>query len=363
MSRITIYTSTDSQDLIISRRVLNGERELFELLVRAHSSDLYDALKTIVHTEELADRTMLTTYACAFRALYGFYGQVRFKVWLISIGLQQACEAVKIQNGVNEHALHSSTNSIYGNCIRALPELPEIIFVLKTIAKLSNKEISFCVHVSQNDIKSFLRTAIARHKAKRVDGDEISKARIETLRNGFMKDLMSGSLEEVSMQRVRGVEDPDTHSGLENADPVLILKEEHRENLTLCTNIRIGFTRGIELNRIKKYANWYWENHLLKHFVSEERLIFPILGKEHALIKRAMADHRRLKRLFRSKEDIHKMLNRIEEELEAHVRFEEKVLFKEIEHSGSKKDLNVIELIHQHDAGMTSKWGDEFWKG
>jgi len=90
-------------------------------------------------------------------------------------------------------------------------------------------------------------------------------------------------------------------------------------------------------------------------------MIFPILGKENRLVRKAVSEHKRLRRLFESRQDIHKILNRIEEELEAHIRFEERVLFKEIEKTGNTKDIETIEQLHhgQHE-GLV--WGDEFWK-
>lgn len=144
-------------------------------------------------------------------------------------------------------------------------------------------------------------------------------------------------------------------------DTISSLRSEHIDNLILCTHIREGFMRGIELNRIKQYADWYWENHLLKHFMDEEQIIFPILGVRHPLVKLALSDHRRLSRLFRKEEDIHKVLNWIEEELEAHVRFEEKVLFKEVERM---EHIEVEDRMDHRDQrhATTFQWGDEFWK-
>ena len=90
-------------------------------------------------------------------------------------------------------------------------------------------------------------------------------------------------------------------------------------------------------------------------------MIFPILGKENRLVRKAVAGHKRLRRLFENRQDIHKMLNRIEEELGAHVRFEEQVLFKEIEKTGSMEDIETIEHL-QHGQQESLVWKDEFWR-
>ncbi|WP_317166920.1 hemerythrin domain-containing protein [Winogradskyella schleiferi] len=94
------------------------------------------------------------------------------------------------------------------------------------------------------------------------------------------------------------------------------LSREHHHGLLLCWKIKIGFSKNIEPKRIRAYANWFFENHLIPHFEMEETHIFPILNADNDLIKRALVEHRRLKRLFEEQDDDVKMLNEIKEELD-----------------------------------------------
>ena len=71
--------------------------------------------------------------------------------------------------------------------------------------------------------------------------------------------------------------------------------------------------------------------HFLAHFYTEEQLIFPILGNTHEGVGKALFEHRRIKRLFVKEKNIIKSLSLIEEDLEKHIRFEERLLFAEIE--------------------------------
>ena len=109
------------------------------------------------------------------------------------------------------------------------------------------------------------------------------------------------------------------------------LSREHHHGLLLSWKIRAGFSKDIDPKRIRTYANWFYENHLIPHFELEEIHIFSILEAENELVKRALAEHRRLKRLFTDKDDDLKRLSKIEEELEQHIRFEERILFPEIQ--------------------------------
>src|SRR5690606_30674746 len=85
-----------------------------------------------------------------------------------------------------------------------------------------------------------------------------------------------------------------------------------------------------------------------------------ILETNHDLVKRALSDHRRLKRLFNNEDDITKSLSKIEEELEQHIRFEERILFPEIQKTATETQLAHIEKIHQQ-APFEDNLDDEFW--
>ncbi|MEW4923893.1 hemerythrin domain-containing protein [Algibacter sp. 2305UL17-15] len=139
------------------------------------------------------------------------------------------------------------------------------------------------------------------------------------------------------------------------------LSREHHHGLLLSWKIRAGFSKNIEPKRIKVYADWFFENHLIPHFEKEEAHIFTILNEEHDLVKRAMADHRRLRRLFTESEDEAQTLSKIEEELDKHIRFEERVLFPEIQKVATEAQLALIEEIHQ-EGNFEDKIDDEFWR-
>lgn len=94
------------------------------------------------------------------------------------------------------------------------------------------------------------------------------------------------------------------------------------------------------------YCQRFHAEHLVPHFGLEEEAIFPVLGNEHELVKRALAEHRRLTRLFTGTDDPLIRISQIEEELEAHIRFEERVLFKEIEAVATDKELDRIDMVH-----------------
>lgn len=141
--------------------------------------------------------------------------------------------------------------------------------------------------------------------------------------------------------------------------PFNALAEEHRQAKLLCQRIREGVRLRIDPERIMRYANWYFINHLSPHFAKEQEYIFPILGSDHLQVKKALSAHRRLTRLFTSHEQAERCLSRIEEELDFLVRFEEKNLFAEVKTKMTvEQRLNMQEIKKEI---FTEDWEDEFW--
>src|SRR5688572_5622285 len=112
------YTSNKTQDLIISKRILNGEPELFVLLLKPYNKTLYYAVRSIVNPEDLIRKAILVSYANAFKNLNWFYGQCSFKIWLLSIGIREAKRLATQRNGNTE------VKSLSNEVVDILPEYP-----------------------------------------------------------------------------------------------------------------------------------------------------------------------------------------------------------------------------------------------
>ncbi|MCG2460693.1 hemerythrin domain-containing protein [Flavobacteriaceae bacterium F89] len=139
------------------------------------------------------------------------------------------------------------------------------------------------------------------------------------------------------------------------------LSRDHHHSLLLSWKIRTGFSKGVAPERIKKYADWFFVNHIMPHFKMEEKYMFPILGLQNESVKRAISEHRRLTRLFNQTDEISKSLSLIEEELERHIRYEERVLFNEIQQAATEPQLQKVAEMHD-DEKFLDNTEDEFWK-
>ncbi len=139
------------------------------------------------------------------------------------------------------------------------------------------------------------------------------------------------------------------------------LSRQHHFGLLFSWKIRKGFNKNIDPERMMKYAAWFYKNEIKPHFSDEEKYLFPIMEPGNELVERALKEHRRIKRLFMDTKDPERTLHRLEEELDAHIRFEERTLFNEIQKVATEEQLKKVEEIHEEPAEV-KEYTDPFWE-
>jgi len=149
----------------------------------------------------------------------------------------------------------------------------------------------------------------------------------------------------------------------ERNNVIHLLSNDHHYGLAFCSHIGAGLRANIDVKRIKNYIDWFFNGYLSAHFEMEEKCIFPVLTRQHDLVKKALADHRKLTRLFTVPTQLERTLGLIEEKLENHIRFEERILFKEIKAIVSATVSEEIVVLHSQkpDTSFFKSWQDAFW--
>lgn len=149
--------------------------------------------------------------------------------------------------------------------------------------------------------------------------------------------------------------------------PALVpLSKDHHFGLLLCWKIRTGAKTGVAPGRIAAYVEYFYEHHLKQHFQEEEEYIFSLLGANDEKRKKAEQQHRRINRLVEKlalipeRRDV--TLGQLEEELEAHIRFEERELFPYLQNILSSRELEELQArIDDIHVVETDTWEDQFW--
>ncbi len=138
------------------------------------------------------------------------------------------------------------------------------------------------------------------------------------------------------------------------------LSRAHHFGLLFCWKIRQGLQHGVALERIRSFASWFWNNHLIQHFEIEEEKLFPVLGSDHPKVAIALQAHRQIAAFFQDGLATLEALAELEKLLNSHIRFEERDLFNEIQGVANEEELEILQA-HDHQA-PPDDWPDEFWK-
>jgi len=139
------------------------------------------------------------------------------------------------------------------------------------------------------------------------------------------------------------------------------LSRQHHFGLLFSWKLRKGFSKNIDPERLQKYASWFFEKEIKPHFEAEEKYVFTVLKEENELIHRALKEHRRIENLFKENENPEKSLRQLEQELDAHIRFEERILFNEIQKVATASQLEKISEIHSENPSRP-EYPDPFWE-
>ena len=151
-------------------------------------------------------------------------------------------------------------------------------------------------------------------------------------------------------------------------DPRLIwLSRDHHDGLLIGWKIRQGIAYKVPTARIVDYVLNAFAAELEPHFAEEEDLIFSRLDKSDELRSRAEGDHTAIRsmmgKLNSSGVDTVAVLHEFAAMLQAHIRFEERILFPHVERTIPAEDLDAIgRQLHVHHSNKTSlAWSDAFW--
>lgn len=197
---------------------------------------------------------------------------------------------------------------------------------------------------------------INNHKIARPFFEEVIAKHVDGIKLKEAQTIPCPDCNNLPVEHINTEEMPKPIKRIEELQP---LSREHHYGLLVCWKIRQGINKGIALERIKKYTNWFWDKHLQHHFEIEEKYIFPIIGNKHSLIVQAKKEHQQLKNLFEDQTDLSNSLNQLEQELQKHIRFEERVLFNEIQKVATKEELALIATVHT--SIIENDYQDEFW--
>ncbi|HLW32394.1 MAG TPA: RNA polymerase sigma factor [Aequorivita sp.] len=173
--------TTELTEARIIEKILEGDIELFEILLRRYNELLYRTIRSYMDYESDVEDVMQDTYIKAFEKLYQFKNEAKFSTWLIRIGINEALQRrrkspkyqtiglqqddtilqIEDQNIMNpeRNTIYKESSTFMETAIDTLPEKYKIVFMLKEVEGMGISEISQCLHLSNSNVKVRLHRA------------------------------------------------------------------------------------------------------------------------------------------------------------------------------------------------------------
>ncbi len=186
------YMLTDSE---VIRKILSGEKELYEILLRRNNQTLYRVVRSYLNEQVEIEDIMQNTYIKAYEKLHQFQHNSKFSTWLIRIGINEALARLKTKGKYLN--LYNYDNQISDSKILELPDTDQInpekkiirkeamlmlenaidkldikyrnVYILREVEGLSINEVSSCLDLTESNVKVRLHRAKSKIKENLYD--------------------------------------------------------------------------------------------------------------------------------------------------------------------------------------------------
>lgn len=165
----------------VIRRVIDGEKALYEIIVRRFNPFLYKIGRSYNYNHEDTQDLMQETFIDAYKNLSQFEGRADFKTWIIRIMMnncyrkrEKASFKNEIMQDANEYStpMFSNKNNdidkiiqnrelghIIENALRKIPFNYRMVFSLREISGLNVSETAEMLRISEANVKVRLNRA------------------------------------------------------------------------------------------------------------------------------------------------------------------------------------------------------------
>lgn len=177
-----IHTFNETDEQIIISKIVEGEKALFEVLIRRTNSTIYKIARMYGFNHEDSEDLMQETHISAYQHLSSFGYRSSYKTWISKImihkclyKLKHGYQAKELNEIINENAqpMHTSvkntatdltTNNnelskILENCIQNLPLIYRSVFLLRELEGYSVSETAELLGISEVNVKVRLSRA------------------------------------------------------------------------------------------------------------------------------------------------------------------------------------------------------------
>jgi len=191
------FTPEISDEEVVAR-VVAGEPELFEMLLRRHNQRVYRVARAVLGDDAQAEDLAQEAWVRAYEHLGEFEGRARFSTWLTRIVLYEGWarsrktrrfepigdeseapeEFMSAAPDPESRALSAEMRAYLESAVDSIPESYRVVLVLRDVEELSTAEAAETLGLTENAVKIRLhraRAMVRRELAVRV-GDGAREA-------------------------------------------------------------------------------------------------------------------------------------------------------------------------------------------
>jgi len=160
--------------------VIEGNREMFEVIVRRYNTQLYRVGMAYLRNHEQTEDAMQNAYLKTFLHLDRFRGQSTFATWLTRIMINECLMILRTRKrytmeNIDEAGAEAKTESfvvpfsnplhdqeikaLLEKAIQALPRIHRAVYLLREVQQLSTAETAECLGLSAANVKVSLHRA------------------------------------------------------------------------------------------------------------------------------------------------------------------------------------------------------------
>jgi len=165
-------------DLEIVRKVLEGERELFEILMRRHNQRLYRVARSVLNNDTEAEDVLQESYLRAFTKLQQFQGKSQLSTWLSKIVLYESLARLRKKRRIvdvgaltdleakmgtpaqnetpQDTVLRAEATKIMENAISSLPRKYRAVIMMREVEGLNVSETAENLGLTEQTVKTRL---------------------------------------------------------------------------------------------------------------------------------------------------------------------------------------------------------------
>ena len=141
--RINDFKNHLIEETEIIKRILSGEKEFYEILVRRNNQKLYRVIRSYIKDEGDIEDIMQDSYVKAFTKLHQFKLESSFSTWLVRIAINETLARLKEKGKM--YSINKQSDDLKSNMIFEIPD---------------NKGLNPQDKMIQNEAKDLLENAI-----------------------------------------------------------------------------------------------------------------------------------------------------------------------------------------------------------